>query len=215
MNELIEAFREGGIWMYFVLAIGIMSLSIFLERFYVLYFSANVDKERFISQIQRAILAGDLNSAVNYCNDRSSPLNEIVKAGLVSVMNKAKDGEIQTSMDVAALREVPKVERRTPFLALFGNVSTLIGLLSTIVGLIHSFKAVASVDPAQKAGLLARGISEAMNGTAFGLVVAIPSLLAYALLSSKTQKILDDIHEVSVSTLNLIIQNRDKFPARG
>lgn len=214
MAYVVEMFREGGIWMYFILAVGVMSFSIFIERLIVLYTKASVDKERFIGEVQRAILAGDLNSAINYCNDRSSPLNNIVKAGLISVMNKGKDDEIQTSMDVAALREIPVVERRTPFLALFGNVATLVGLLATIAGLISSFRAVGSVDPAQKAALLARGISEAMNGTAFGLVVAIPSLLGYALLSAKTQKILDDIHEVSVSTLNLIIQNRERFPAR-
>lgn len=214
MNDLIEIFQQGGIWMILILVIGILSLTIFIERFIVLYTRANVDKERFVAQVQRSILSGDLNSAINYCNDKNAPLNNIVKAGLIAVMNKGKDDDIQTSMDVAALREIPAVERRTPFLALFGNVATLLGLLATIVGLIYSFRAVASVDPAQKAALLSRGIAEAMHGTAFGLIVAIPTLLGYALLSAKTQKILDDVHEVSVSTLNLIIQNRDKFPAR-
>lgn len=214
MGELVEIFREGGIWMYFIMVLGVFSLSIFMERLILLFTKASVDKERFVGEVQRAILAGDLNSAINYCNDRSSPLNNIVKAGLVSVMNKGKDEEIQTAMDVAALREVPAIERRTEFLALLGNVSTLVGLLATIFGLIYAFKAVSSVDPAQKASLLARGISEAMHGTAFGLVVAIPSLLGYAFLSAKTQKIIADIQEVSVSTLNLIIQNRDRFPAR-
>jgi biopolymer transport protein ExbB len=215
MSFIIEAFKEGGPMMFVILALGVMALSIFLERLVVLYGTANVDKDRFMSQVQRAILAGDLNSAVNYCNDRSSPLNNIVKAGLVAVMNKGKDDEVQTSMDVAALREIPIIERRTPFLALFGNIATLVGLLTTIIGMIISFKAVASVNPADKAALLSSGIAHAMNGTAFGLAVAIPSLLAYALLSAKTQKILDDVHEISVSTLNLIVQNRDKFPARG
>ncbi len=214
MSDIGEIFNSGGIWMYFILVLGIASLGIFLERLVVLYFRASVDKDKFMSHVQRAILAGDLNAAVNYCNDRGSPMNNIVKAGLVAVMNRGKEDEVQTAMDVAALREVPTIERRTPFLALFGNVATLLGLLATIVGLITSFRAVAGVDPAQKAALLSRGISEAMHGTAFGLVVAIPTLLAYALLAAKTQNLLDDIHEVSVGTLNLILQNRDKFPAR-
>ena len=211
ISDLIEIFRLGGIWMIFILVIGVFSLAIFIERLFVLYFKASVDKEKFMAQIQRAILSGDLNSAVNYCNDRSAPLNNIVKAGIVSVMNKGKDEEVQTAMDVAALREIPTVERGTPFLALFGNLATLIGLLATIVGLIKSFRSLAGVDPAQKQALLASGIAEAMNGTAFGLIVAIPSLLAYAILNAKTQRILDDVHESSVSTLNLILQNREKF----
>lgn len=214
MNDIAEIFATGGIWMYFILVLGIMAVAIFLERVVVLYFRASIDKDKFMSNVQRAILAGDLNAAVNYCNDRGSPLNNIVKAGIVAVMNKGTEQEVQTAMDVASLREVPTIERRTPFLALFGNVATLLGLLATIVGLIVSFRAVAGVDPAQKAALLSRGISEAMHGTAFGLVVAIPTLLGYALLAAKTQNILDDIHEVSVGTLNLILQNRDKFPSR-
>jgi biopolymer transport protein ExbB/TolQ len=211
VGNISEIFNEGGIWMYLILAIGVFAVAIFFERLYVLYSKASVDKDRFMANVQRAILAGDLNAAVNYCSERSAPLNNIVKQGLIAVMNKGKDEEVQTAMDVAALREVPQVERRTQFLALFSNVATLIGLLATIAGLIRSFASVASVDPAQKATLLARGISEAMYGTMFGLVIAIPALLGYALLSARTQKILDDIHEVSVSTLNLILQNREKF----
>jgi len=214
MQWVIEFFNTGGIWMYFILAIGIGSLTVFLERFSVLFGRASVDKDRFLSQIQRSVLAGDLNSAVNYCNEKSSPLSNIVKAGIIAVMNRGKDEEVQTAMDVAALREIPVIEKRTQFIALFANISTLMGLLSTIVGLILAFESVAGTDPAQKAALLARGISEAMNGTAFGLVVAIPSLLGYAFLTSKAQSILDDVHEVSVSMLNLILQNRDKFPTR-
>lgn len=214
VEGLIEAFNQGWPWTSLILIIGAFSVVIFIERLYVLYFKASVNKTSFLSQVQRAIVAGDLNSAINYCNDRSAPLNNIVKAGLVAVLNKGKDEEIQTAMDVSALREVPVIERRTPFLALFGNVATLLGLLSTIVGLIVSFKAVSGVDPAAKASMLASGVAQAMHGTAMGLIVAIPALLAYALLSAKTQKILDDIHEISVATLNLIIQNRDKFPIK-
>jgi len=210
-SGLIEFFNQGGIWMYVILGIAVFTVVIFFERLIVLYSRASVDKERFVANVQRAVLAGDLNAAVNYCSERSAPLNNIVKQGLIAVMNKGKDEEVQTAMDVAALREVPQIERRTPFLALFSNVATLIGLLATISGLIRSFASVATADPAQKATLLAHGISEAMNGTMFGLIVAIPALLGYALLTARTQKILDDIHEVSVATLNLILQNREKF----
>lgn len=213
MDSIIEIYREGGVWMHLITVIGIMSVAVFVERFVALYMKYNIDKDKFIANVQRSIIAGDLNSAINHCNDRATPLNSIVKSGLIAVMNQGNEAEIQTSMDVAALREIPKIEKRTPFLALFGNVATLLGLLSTIIGLIMSFKAVSAVDPSQKAVLLARGISEAMNGTAYGLIVAIPSLLLGAMLTARTQALLDDIHEVSVSTLNLILQNRDKFPS--
>lgn len=211
MQAMSQFLEDGGIWTWLILALGVVSATIVFERILVLYFKVSVDKDRFVAQVQRAILAGDLNSAVNYCNERSTPISNIIKAGMIAVMNKGKTEDVQTSMDVAALREIPKIEKRTPFIALLANIATLMGLLSTIVGLIYAFQSVAGTDPAQKAALLSRGISEAMNGTAFGLVVAIPSLLASAVLTAKTQSILDDVHEVSVSTLNLILQNRDKF----
>jgi biopolymer transport protein ExbB/TolQ len=214
MLSLTEAFVQGGIWMYIVLAVAIFVSVIAIERTVQLFFNFNIDKEKFVNNVERSILAGDLNGAVNYCSDRKSPLNNIVKAGIIAVMNKGKDAEVQTAMDVAALREIPKIERRTPFLPLLANVATLIGLLATVWGLITSFQGVAGVDPAQKSALLAKGVSEAMLGTAFGLAVAIPSLVIGAFLTSKTQQLIDDIHEISVATLNLIIQNREKFPTK-
>jgi biopolymer transport protein ExbB/TolQ len=88
----------------------------------------------------------------------------------------------------------------------------LSGLLGTVTGLIMAFGAVSgeSVDPSQKARILAQGISEAMNCTAFGLVVAILALIGFAILNGKTQGLEDDINEASVQVLNLIVQNRQK-----
>jgi biopolymer transport protein ExbB/TolQ len=112
-------------------------------------------------------------------------------------------------MDEAALRELPRLEECTGYLAMFGNVATLVGLLGTIIGLIHSFAGVAGVDPSMKATLLAKGISEAMNCTAFGLICAVPALLFFAILNGWTQSILDDINEVSVQVVNLVVGHRN------
>jgi biopolymer transport protein ExbB/TolQ len=115
-------------------------------------------------------------------------------------------------MDEAALRELPKVSARTAYLALLANLAMLSGLLGTVTGLIKSFGAVAggSIDPSQKATILANGISEAMNCTAFGLGVAIVGLIGFAILNGKTQGIEDDINEASVQILNLVVANRQK-----
>ena len=85
------------------------------------------------------------------------------------------DEEVQAAMDEAALREIPRIAKRTGYLALLANLSMLFGLLGTVSGLITSFGAVSgeSVDPSQKARILAEGISEAMNCTAFGLIIAL------------------------------------------
>jgi biopolymer transport protein ExbB/TolQ len=114
-------------------------------------------------------------------------------------------------MDEGSLRETPRLEKRTAYLAMLANVAMLSGLLGTIAGLIKCFGAVATADPSEKATLLAAGISEAMNCTAFGLLTAIPGLLFFSVLMGKTQQLLDDINEASVSVLNLIVTNRDKL----
>jgi biopolymer transport protein ExbB/TolQ len=120
-------------------------------------------------------------------------------------------------MDEAALREVPKIAHNTGYLALLSNLAMLSGLLGTIAGLIKSFGAVGgeSVDPSQKARILAEGISEAMNCTAFGLMVAITGLIGFAILNGKTQQLEDDINEASVQVLNLVTTNRQKVNLAG
>ena len=123
----------------------------------------------------------------------------------------APDAEVQAAMDEAALREMPRIEKRIGYLAMLGNVGVLMGLLGTILGLIRSFGAVANASAAEKATELAKGISEAMYNTAFGLTVAIIAVVAYAFMQSKSQHLVDDINETTVSLLNLITSNRDKF----
>jgi biopolymer transport protein ExbB/TolQ len=209
MDSLIQSFNDGGLFMYPILLVGFFALGIVGERAYVLFFKALNRKDEFTREMRKLILSGNFVKAVKLANTENSPLSRIVKAGLLQI--RRSDDVIQSTMDEAALLEVPYLERRTGYLAMLSNVATLMGLLGTIIGLIHSFGAVAKADAATKSTLLAAGISEAMNCTAFGLVVAIPSLLAYAMLQSRTQKCVDEINEGSVRIVNLILLNRDKL----
>ena len=209
MDALIQSFNEGGLFMYPILVVGLVTAAIVGERVYVLFFKALNRKDEFTREMRKLILSGNFVKAVKLANTENSPLSRIVKAGLLQV--RRTDDVIQSTMDEAALLEVPYLERRTGYLAMLSNVATLMGLLGTIVGLIHSFGAVAKADAATKSTLLAAGISEAMNCTAFGLIVAIPALLAYAMLQSRTQKCVDEINEGSVRIVNLILLNRDKL----
>lgn len=209
MDVVIQHFNEGGIFMWPILVLGLITIAIVVERANVLFLKATNRKDEFTREMRKLILGGNFVKAVKLANTVDSPLARIVKAGLLQV--RRPDEVIQSAMDEAALNEVPHLETRTGFLAMLSNVATLTGLLGTVVGLIHSFGAVSNADPAQKGTLLAAGISEAMNCTAFGLIVAIPALLAYAVLQSRTQKCVDEINEGSVRIVNLILLNRDKL----
>ena len=209
-GSFAKAYHDGGIGMHPILVSLIFVVGLLIDRIRVLYFSANIDKDAFLRGLKKHIYAGDLDKAISFtASQKKTPLTSVVKAGLINVPKGEAD--VQAAMDEATLRESPKIERRTGYLAMLGNVATLLGLLGTIIGLIHAFGAVANANPADKATILASSISEAMNCTGFGLAVAIPALVAFSLLQGRTQHMMDEINETSVSVLNLIVANKDKM----
>lgn len=210
INFIQLAFREGGFVMNIIAVFFVLTVLLVVERFMKLR-TLSVDKKEFTDQIFRMVVAGDLRQAVSFCDSRPAPLTNTVKAGLIQAMNRRPDEEIQVAMDAAVMREMPKVEGWTSFLAVFGNVAVLAGLLGTIIGMIGSFKAVTQADAATKAAELSKGISHALNCTAFGLLVAIIAIVAYGLFQHRIQKTENEVVETSMSLLNLIVANRDKM----
>lgn len=209
-GTLAKRFNDGGWGMYPISICCIFFLAIVIDRSYTLFVKASINKDAFMRGLKKHIYAGDLEKAISYtAGQKQTPLTAVVKAGLMNVPKG--EAEVQAAMDEATLRETPKIERRTGYLAMVGNAAMLCGLLGTVSGLIQCFEAVAHVNPADKATILSNGISEAMNCTAFGLLTAIPSLIAFSLLMGRTQHMVDDINETSVGVLNLIIANREKF----
>src|ERR1700755_1054524 len=184
MSTLAHHFEEGGWGMYPILFFNMLSIGIIVERAIYLY-RCSINREVFLATMQKCILAGDIGRAIKLCSAANAPLARIVKAGLMKV--NRPDAEVQAAMDEAALIELPKIEHRTPLLALFANLAMLCGLLGTVTGLIAAFGAVANADASSKATMLAKGISEAMNCTAFGLLAAIVALIGFALINGKTQ----------------------------
>jgi biopolymer transport protein ExbB/TolQ len=202
MGFLLTHFNEGGWGMWAILLITTIPIIVITTERTIAIFRAYIDKERLLALLKSQIMAGNVQGAIKVCAGNSVPLTRILQAGLAKY--NQPDKEIQAAMDEAALRELPLIEKRTGYLGMLGNLATLLGLLGTITGLIKSFAGVAGVDPSMKATLLARGISEAMNCTAFGLGTGIFGLLVFALLNGQTQHRLDDINEVSVQLMNLV-----------
>jgi biopolymer transport protein ExbB/TolQ len=129
-----------------------------------------------------------------------------VQAAVETMQASPRRDDIESAMQEGILEAVPRLSRRTNYLSILANISTLLGLLGTIIGLIAAFTAVADADPANKATLLSESISVAMNTTAFGLMVAIPLLLFHSLLQNKTVEIIDSIEMAGVKFLNAIVK---------
>ena len=180
-----------------------ISVAFTLERFVRLFLQYNVNGPSFMFEVQKHILANDLDGAIRLCNGAgNAALPKVIKAGLQRASRDEQ--QIQNAIDASSLEQIPKLERRIPYLALIANIATLLGLLGTISGLIKSFSAVAQGDPAQRQALLSAGIAEAMNATAFGLITAIFTMIAHSILSNKAQKILEEIDEFGVKLLDLL-----------
>ncbi|HEY6002099.1 MAG TPA: MotA/TolQ/ExbB proton channel family protein [Anaeromyxobacter sp.] len=209
-GSFAKAYHDGGFGMHPILVSLVFVVAVLIDRIRVLFFSAAMDKEAFLRGLKKHIYSGDLDKAISFtASQKKTPLTSVIKAGLINVPKGEAD--VQAAMDEATLRESPRIERRTGYLAMLGNVATLLGLFGTILGLIHAFAAVANANPADKATILASSISEAMNCTAFGLATAIPALVAFSLLQGRTQHMVDEINESAVAVLNLIVANKDKM----
>lgn len=208
-NFFITAFKVGGPAMIVIAAIGALTIMLIIERMWALK-GLSVDKNDFNEHLFGMVLRGDIRQAITYCDSKSAPLTNTLKAGLIQVMNQRPDEEIQVAMDAAVLRETPRIEGWAAFLAVFGNLATLVGLVGTIMGMIKSFAGVSKAGAAEKAQLLSEGISEALHCTAAGLMVAVIAILAYGYFQVRIGRIINDMQESSMSMMNLVVANRDK-----
>lgn len=195
MDTLIQSFMAGGIYMWAILAVGIAVAAISVERFIALYKNYKDAPAELRHRLMSFIALGQFQEAKSFV-EMSAPntaMGRIAVAGLNVRNAGGGDEEVQARMDEALGQEISMIDKRTGFLAVFGNVATLLGLLGTVTGLIASFSGVTNANPAERALLLGKGISEALNTTAFGLAVAIPALVAYALMQNKTERIVSSI----------------------
>ncbi|MCM0606871.1 MAG: MotA/TolQ/ExbB proton channel family protein [Xanthomonadaceae bacterium] len=203
IQGFIIMFQQGGFWVMPIAVAFAVSVALVIERFIRLFGHYNVDGTSFMFEVQKYILANDLDGAIRVCNGAGkAALAKVIKSGL---QRASRDqSQIQNAIDAASLEVIPKLEKRLPYLALIANIATLLGLLGTITGLIKSFNAVALADPAQRQAILSAGIAEAMNATAFGLVTAIFTMVAHSILSNRATKILEEIDEFGVKLMDLL-----------
>jgi biopolymer transport protein ExbB len=214
ITKLLHAFSpqsDAFLFMWAILVTGVFALSIIIERFFYLTTKSGFRSEMFIRDVLSSVQKDDVASAINLCSKgKRMALAGVIKAGLDEANTGAE--RIRNAIDEAMLKIIPLLEKRTGYLAVIGNVATLLGLLGTVYGLIMSFAAVGrpGIDAAQKSELLASGIATAMNSTFTGLSVAITSIMIFAFLKAKTQRIIDELDEYSVRVLNALIEKSFK-----
>ena len=199
IQTISNAFAHGGLLMWLIVPVHIASLVIIIERVMALYVRRELNQKQMVKAFEDDIRKGQIDKMLAKARRiESEPIAMVAMAGGQAAQDLAGKDEVQLRMDEVILEEQTRLEKRTGFLAMLGNVATLLGLLGTITGMIKSFAAVGTASPTEKAALLATGISEAMNATAYGLVVAVPALVMYAILQNRTNQLADDLNKASL-----------------
>ena len=206
--SVIKFIQDGGFFMYPILLIMFIGLGIAIERIMFLSRVKKANKELW-DAVYPSIQKGDTEKALKAVKDNETEIGRILEYGLTRNRTAKNVEDVETAMEEALMEVMPRLEARTPFISTFANVDTLLGLLGTVQGLITAFAAIANADPAQKGDLLSSSISVAMNTTAFGLIVAIPLLLLYAFLQSRTGEVVESLEMASIKLLNALRQIRN------
>lgn len=204
LDTIVRFFQEGGPFMYPIAIVLAIGLAITLERFVYLGSVRRRNRMAFERGILPLLQKRDYQRAMKAASNSDSAIASIMGAGIGRLLSNSRREDIEYAMEEGLMEVLPRLEKRTQYLATLANIATLLGLLGTIIGLISAFTAVAAADPSQKASLLSESISVAMNTTAFGLMSAIPLLLFHALLQTRTNEIVDSFEMAGVKLLNIV-----------
>ena len=206
-SAIVKFFQEGGMFMYPILIVLALGVAIAVERYMYLSMAKQTNRSMW-QKLTPLLRNNDYQQAMAISSRSKADISKILTYGLTRLQASRSRDEIEMAMEEGLMEIIPRLEERTHYLATFANIATLLGLLGTIIGLIQAFTAVANANPADKADLLSASISVAMNTTAFGLMVAIPLLILFTVLQTKTTEIVDSMEMATVKFLNVITEHQ-------
>ena len=198
---MMQFIHSGGPFMYIILGVSFFAAALICERFFVLTFCYTF-KSHFFDKVIRSLKHENVRNTVKLCRSTSHPL-AVTVTEVIKNIGQSKE-IIESAAYVSIQKTIPKIQKRTNYIQMIGNVAMLLGLLGTIQGLIQSFSSLAVMDAASKATALASGISTAMNTTALGLIVAIPCIVSFTILSNKEKAILQKYDEVLSEVIHIV-----------
>ena len=202
-STAVKFFQDCGLFIYPSILIMALGVTIAIERFIFLT-KARSENRKVWAQVLPMLQKGLFKDVQGVTSGSDAAIGKIVNNGLLRMQSPGRREDLDAAMEEGMMEIVPRLEKRTHYIATFANVITLVGLLGTIMGLIKGFTAVAAVNPAEKAEMLSASISIAMNNTAFALMVAIPFLLIHSFLQAQTSEIVDGLEAAKISFLNLV-----------
>lgn len=206
-TSIVTFFQNGGPFMYPIMIVLALGIAIAIER-YAYLTATKRNNRKLLSKLMPHLQSGDFQQAYTVASQSHVALSKMAAQGISRLKTARRRDDIEAAMEKGMMEVIPRLAKRTHYLAMFANIATLLGLLGTIIGLIKAFTAVAQVDAAMKAEILSTSISVAMNTTAFGLIAAIPLIFIYTVLQTKTTEIVDSLEMATAEFIDLLIQRK-------
>ncbi len=207
IDSLATWFEGGGTYMWVILAVLAVGVAVVIERMIFYYVICAGNGRRMVADIAKALNENRVNDAKTVVSSKA-PLQSLLRIAVDRYSENMSIDEIQEGVEELSISQVPRFTKRLNYLALFANIATLVGLLGTISGLQLSFSSLVSVEASKKAAMLAKGISEFMTCTAFGLIVAVFCMVFYTILSNKQNQLVKDLDESVVKCMNYLKKKR-------
>ncbi len=204
LSSIARFFQSGGPFMWVILSVLSIAFAVTIERLIFYFIICRERGGRLVSRIVKHLNAGETEAANAAAKAGSSPLHVLCAAIVERHTAGMGIEEIEEGLQETAIREMPRLLQRLNYLSLFANIATLLGLIGTISGLQASFSSLAAVEASKKSAMLAAGIAEAMNTTAFGLITAVPCMVLYTFLYNKQQALSKDFDESVVRLMNYL-----------
>ncbi|MBN1602113.1 MAG: MotA/TolQ/ExbB proton channel family protein [Chitinispirillaceae bacterium] len=208
MQTIALQFNNGGIFMWVILGVFGFGLAVAIERLIYFFIYCNDGAKGSVTKVIDSLHRKDITNTKQIIGKRKTPFFKLLEIAVDRYINGSSVERIMEGVERLSINELARITRRVNYLALIANIATLLGLLGTITGLQTSFGSLATADAAQKATLLANGISEAMNTTAFGLIVAVPCMILYTILNNKQQSLIKEIDNGIALFIDIVKEER-------
>ena len=206
-----DLIQKGGPLMYLIILCSIVALAVILERLYH-FQRARIDSNKFMEGVSNILKRNRIMEAIDLCEKTPGPIAHIIKAGILK--HDRSRHEIEEAIEDAGIYEVPRLERNLGALATIAHISPLLGLLGTVTGMVRAFQVIqeraSSLHPINPADL-AGGIWEALITTAAGLIVAIPTFVAYNYLVSRVKGFILEMESSTTNLINILGQRTEQY----
>lgn len=199
MTQIGTFFLNGGFWMYPIMLVQIVSMALIVERYYSLFIARSLNARDIVQTFEQDIKSTQMDKVLSKAQSSGhEAISTLTRVGIQSSLDHSGREELQLKFDEILIEESGRVDARLGFISMLANVATLLGLLGTIVGLIKSFTAISGASAADKARILAEGVGEAMSATAYGLIVAVPALIAFGVLQNRANTLTEDLNKAAL-----------------